>query len=67
MAPHFYLQKKSFDSKVNQVLFFISGLQVKGERIYNGALQNGSGRRKPRGGGVNRYDMSKTKVNRVNR
>lgn len=30
--------------------------QVKGERIYNGALQvqNGSSRRKPRGGGVNR-------------
>lgn len=30
--------------------------KVKGERIYNGALQNGSGRRKPRGGGVNRPD-----------
>jgi len=30
--------------------------KVKGERIYNGALQNGSSRRKPRGGGVNRPD-----------
>ena len=66
---HIFLFKRSpltLKSIKYFVFFFISGLQVKGERIYNGALQNGSGRRKPRGGGVNRNDMSKPKVNIVN-